>query len=265
MSTNYLNDEVVSEQVLSTTSQANQIRSSQVSASSVGALLGLGAQYDISEHWKTGLSIRSPSVRLWGSSKINYESLSSSGGQTSDSNFYDDSAFFRYRLPLAANLGIAYVKPGFEIEVDLRYHSAIGTYTMFSSNQAIATSTNAGGAPTTTDQPLSDIETSFRNVVNFAVGAKYSLSPSVDLHGGFYSSYSPVKDASNPVFRKIDLYGATFGSSVTVKNISGSLGAAYEFGSSDPFTVINALTGVPYDITVKVSTLKLLFALSIGF
>jgi hypothetical protein len=43
------------------------------------------------------------------------------------------------------------------------------------------------------------------------------------------------------------------------------LGAAYEWGTSDPFTVINTLTGTPFDTTVKVSTLKLLFALSIGF
>lgn len=265
MSTNYMNDEYVSEQLLSPTSQGNQTRSLQVSASSVGALLGLGAQYDISDRLRAGLSIRTPSVRLWGSSKINYDSLSSTGGQTTNTNFYDDSAFFRYRLPLAVNLGIGYSAPGFEIEADLRYHSAVGTYTMFSSDQPIVTSSNTGGAPTTSSQSLSDIETSFRNVVNFAVGGKYSLSSSVDLHGGFYSSYSPVKDGSNPVFRKIDLYGATFGPSVTIQNVSGSLGAAYEWGSSAPFTVVNALSGAPYETTVHVSTLKLLFALSIGF
>jgi hypothetical protein len=196
---------------------------------------------------------------------MNYETLTSSGGQTTNTNFYDPSAFFRYRLPLAANLGISYSTPSFEVEADLRYHSSVGTYTMFSSDQPIVTTSNTGGAPTTSSQPLSDIETSFRNVVNFAAGGKYTLSPTVDLHGGFYSSYSPVKDGSNPVFRKIDLYGATFGSSVTVKNVSGSLGAAYEWGSSDPFTVINALNGTPYQTTVRVSTLKLLFALSIGF
>jgi hypothetical protein len=265
MSANYLNDEYVSDQLLSSTSQANQIRSSLVSASSVGMLLGLGVQYDISERWKAGLSIRTPSLRLWGSSKINSENLNSSGGQTTDTSFYDDSAYFRYRLPLAANLGIGYIGHGFEVEADLRYHSAVGTYTMFKSDQPIVTSSNSGGAPTTSSQSFSDIETSFRNVVNFAVGGKYTVSPSVDLHGGFYSSYSPVQDGSNPVFRKIDLYGATFGPSVTVRNVSGSLGAAYEWGTSDPFTVINTLTGTPFDTTVKVSTLKLLFALSIGF
>lgn len=265
VSTDYLNDEYASEQQLSTTSQANQIRSSQVSASSVGATIGLGAQYELSQNWRAGLMIRSPSLTLWGSSKINYESLTSTGGVTTDTNFYDPSARFRYRLPLAANFGIAYVAHGFEVEGDLRYHAPVSNYSVFSSDQPITTTSNSGGAPTTTSQDFSDIQVAFRNVVNFSIGGKYTLSPSVDLHGGFYSSYSPVKDQGNAVFRKIDLYGITFGSSVTVRNVSGSLGAAYEFGSSDPYTVINSLTGTPFVTTIHVSTLKLLFALTIGF
>jgi long-subunit fatty acid transport protein len=265
VSTNYLSDEYASEQQLGTTSQANQVRSSQVSASSVGLSLGLGAQYEFSDRWKAGLMIRSPSLTLWGSSKINYENLTSTGGVTTDANFYDPSARFRYRLPLAANLGIAYVANSFEVEGDLRYHAPVNTYSVFSSDQPITTSSNSGGAPTTTSQDFSDIQVAFRNVVDFSVGGKYSLSPSVDLHGGFYSSYSPMKDQGNAVFRKIDLYGITFGSSVTVKRVSGSLGAAYEFGSSDPYTVINSLTGTPFVTTIHVSTLKLLFALTIGF
>lgn len=265
VSTSYLSDEYASEQQLGSTSQANQIRSSQMSASSVGVTLGLGAQYEFSDHWRAGLMIRSPSLTLWGSSKINYESLTSTGGVTTDTNFYDPSARFRYRLPLAANLGIAYVAKGFEVEGDLRYHAPVSNYSIFSSDQSITTSTNSGGAPTTTSQDFSDIQVAFRNVVNFSVGGKYILSPSVDLHGGFYTSYSPLKDAGNPVFRKIDLYGFTFGSSVTVSRVSGSLGAAYEFGSSDPYTVINSLTGTPFVTSMHVSTLKLLFALTIGF
>jgi hypothetical protein len=265
VSTNYLNDEYVSQQQLTTTSQANQVLSSQVSASSVGAMLGLGAQYDFAEHWKAGLQLKTPSLRLWGSSKVNYESLTNSGGLTTDTNFYDSSASFRYRLPVSANLGIAYVAHRFEVEGDLRYHAPVGTYTMFSSDQPITTSSNTGGVPTNSSQDFSNIQVAFRNVVDFSAGGKYTLSPTVDLHGGFYTSYSPVKNQSNPVFTKIDLYGITFGSSVTVRNVSGSLGAAYEFGSSDPYTVINSLTGTPYVTTIHVSTLKVLFALSIGF
>jgi long-subunit fatty acid transport protein len=265
VSTDYLNDEYASEQQLGTSSQANQVRSSQVSASSAGVTVGLGAQYELSEHWKAGLMIRSPSLNLWGSSKLNYESLTSAGGVTTDTNFYDPSASFRYRLPLAANVGIAYVTNGFELEGDLRYHAPVSNYSVFKSDQPITTSSNSGGAPTTTSQDFSDIQVAFRNVVNFSVGGKYTLSPSVDLHAGFYTSYSPLKDPGNTVFRKIDLYGMTFGSSVTVRNVSGSIGAAYEFGSSDPYTVINSLTGAPFVTTIHVSTLKLLFALTIGF
>ncbi|MFL5813592.1 MAG: OmpP1/FadL family transporter [Bdellovibrionia bacterium] len=264
-SANYQGDEGVSEQQLSPTSQANLIRTTQISASSFSALVGLGAQYDISEHWKAGLSIRSPTLRLWGSSKINYESLNSSGGQTTDTNFYDDHAKFQYRLPLAANLGIAYISHGFEIEADLRYHAPVSTYTFLSSNQPISTSSNTGGAPTTSSQDFTAIQMAFRNVVDFAVGANFAISPSVRLHGGYYSSNSPVKDATNPIFRKIDLHGLTFGSSVTVKQVSGSLGLAYEFGTTDPFTVLNTLSGTPFDTTIHISTLKLLFALTIGF
>jgi hypothetical protein len=265
VSTDYLGNETVSQQQLSSPSQSNVIRASQIGASSMGALVGLGAQYDLSKNWHLGMLIKSPSLSLWGSSQVNYESLTSSGGQTTDVNFYDSSADFKYRLPLNANFGAAYTADRFEVEADIRYHASLGTYAVLNSGQPIATSVNSGGAPTTTSEHFDAFQVAFRNILDFAVGGNYSLSPTVGLHGGFYSSYSPVREASNPVFRKIDLYGATFGSSLKISNVAGSLGAAYEWGSSDPFTVTNDLTGKPFDTIIHVSTLKLLFALSIGF
>lgn len=261
----YQGDNTTSDQLLTTSTQSNLIQTARIGASAVDMLLSASAQVELSERWRLGLLLRSPGLRLWGSAKLTAESLSSSGGQTSDTSFYDASAMFRYSIPFQAALGVAYVAPSFEIEGDLRYHAPLDNEVIFSSGNSITTATNTGAAPTISNQPLSDIINNFRHVLNFSLGGAYRLSSIADLHFGFYTSYSPVRDITNPVFRKIDLYGATFGPSINLHRFSASAGVAYEWGKSDPYAIINTFSGAPLQATVHASTLRILYALSFSF
>jgi hypothetical protein len=197
---------------------------------------------------------------------LGIEALESSGGTTTDGSFYDDSAAFRYDTPFQANIGVAYLSKDFELEGDLIYHASKGPFTVFSSTAPLViTTSTGGGAPTTSSQALADHQITFRNVTNLAVGARYVVGPKFNLHAGFYTSFSPVKDPDELLFRKIDLYGGTFGASVTIGSLSGALGAAYETGTSDPFTITRGVTGTPFQTTLKVSSIRLVYALSFQF
>ena len=251
-------------QITDASSQSYYSRSSQINASSLNLQGSVGAQYDLTDEWKLSGVIKTRSLRLFGSSRTTIENTSSASGTFTDTAFFDPNAEFKYQRPWQAGFGVAYVTQPFEIEADLRYHAALGPYTAFSSTSSITTTSNSGGAPTTSEAPLNDVDNQFRSITNFAIGAKYALSESVDLHGGFFTAYSPLASNDSSIFRKLDLKGVTFGASLRIERFSGSLGAAYEWGTSDPFTVPTS-SGGNASTTIKVTSLSVLYALSFSF
>ena len=84
------------------------------------------------------------------------------------------------------------------------------------------------------------------------------------LHGGFYTAFSPVADATTSPLRKADLLGFTAGIDVTLGHFGASLDAGYEFGSS-PATSL-ALGDQPVQGgTVKLQSVSLPCAISFSF
>jgi hypothetical protein len=264
-STSYQGNDSVALQQATSTSLANFNRFSQINGTAVNLLFTLGGQYDLSENWKIGVLLRSPSIRLWGSTTLTYDVLSNSNGQTTDTVFFDNNAKFQYNQSFQSNIGIAYQTKSFEVEGDIRYHAPVNPYSLISSTKAISTTASTGGAPTFTTQPFSDVINSFNHVINFALGGKYDLSSELGLHAGFFSSYSPVEGAVSSAFRKIDLYGITGGASLVFGNLSASIGGAYEWGTSDSFTIANALNGNQVDTTISVTSLKVLYSVTFKF
>jgi hypothetical protein len=264
----YETNDSITNQRTSESSQSVFSRGGQVSASAINLLFVAGAQYDVSDHWKLSMVLKSPTLPITGSSKITIENTASALGTTTNTALYDPDASFRYTRSLQASAGVAYVSHPFEIEADLRYHSPISPYSAFSSSQSITTTSNSGGAPTTTSAGFNDVQNQFKSVVNVAVGSRYRLSEETSLHGGFFSSRSPLVNGDSAIFRGVDLYGVTLGASLEIGHFSGSLGAAYEFGKSDPYTIPSSpssMTGESLTTTVKVTALSLLYAISFSF
>jgi hypothetical protein len=264
-STSYQGNDSVATQQLTPTSQSSASRNSHINANNVNLRFTAGGQYDITENWKIGLILRSPSLNLWGSTTSSYESLTAGSGQTTSTTFFDNNGVFRYNESFQANVGIAYQADEFEIEGDVRYHAPVGTYTLLSSNRSIVTTSNTGGAPTQISQSFTEITNAFKSVVNFAIGGKYKLSTPVGIHAGFFTSNSPVQNLSGAAFRQVDIYGITAGASVVIDNFSGSLGGAYEWGTSDPYTVTTSSTGSPIQSDVSITSLKILYSISFKF
>jgi hypothetical protein len=257
-STNYQGNDSISTLQLTPTSQDNLIHYSQINANAMSLGFSLGGQCDLSDHWKLGLILKFPNLNLWGGSTITFQSITNTGVQTTNSTFFDENATFRYNESFQGNFGVAYVTDTVEFEADVRY-------TLFSSTQPISTVTSSGGAPTTSSQPLTEITNAFKSVVNFAIGGKYQLSSSVGLHGGFFSSYSPVQTTSGAAFRQIDMNGITVGTSIVIQSFSAALGGAYEWGTSDPFLITNYATANQIESTVSATSLKILYSMTFKF
>jgi len=255
----------ISTQVSDATTHTLSTRMAELNGTATNAFLGVGLQYAMSDHWRLSVAAKSPSIRLFGTGTLTAEDQLSAGGQVTDVAFFDSDATFKYSRPFQASFGAAYLSSSFELELDFRYHAAIGPYSTLSSTVPITTTTSTGGgAPTTTTAPANDLTTEYRNIMDAAIGAKYALSEAVSLHAGYFRSSSPLANGDSALFRKVDVNGITAGAALRIGQFSGSLGAAYEFGKSDPYTIPTATPGQSTLTTINLTTISVLYALSVS-
>jgi hypothetical protein len=199
-----------------------------------GAVFGAGIQWDVAAGLTIGATIRSPGLRLGGGSLFTYESSTIATAEPSTSFYYrDGDGRFHYALPLDAGLGVAYRLGPAEVELDARLHDATGTYQLFRpSAPAVLTTHNPDGTTSSSSSTIAPLDNSARRVLNLAIGGNYRLGRVAKVHGGFFTSSSPVESASASPFRKADLYGVTTGVDLESEHFGLSVGGLYQWGSS---------------------------------
>jgi hypothetical protein len=92
-----------------------------------------------------------------------------------------------------------------------------------------------------------------------ALGGSWALGPALRLHGGVYTSPSPVASGS-VAFRPTDLYGLRFGVSFRGERLSGSIGLGYETGVASASPTLVDMEGAPIDDSARVHHLSLTLA-----
>jgi hypothetical protein len=249
--TSYTNNTTLSG-LLSLGGQPGQFLSTlRANANEWDVLFTLGAQWDIAQGLTLGVLFRSPGLRLGGGSLLTYESSLLRPAAPTSSFFRDENGQFQYKLPWEASLGIAYRFGNAELEADLRYHDALSSYALYQSSLPIQIVVqNPDGTTSTSTQPAPTPTYSARRVYNVAVGGNVKLSQKLTLHGGFYTTFSPVADPATSPFRQADLYGFTAGVDFQLEHFGASLGAGYQFGNS-------ATTGIAIDNVSTMSTVRL--------
>src|SRR5215472_7026980 len=211
----------------------------------------LGAQWEILRGLTLGALVRSSGLRIGNGSLLTYESAFVRPVAPMSSFFRDENGQFQYKQPWEASLGIAYHFGIAQLEADLRYHHVVGSYPFYRSEVPIQlVSQEPNGRLSTTQQPLPTLTYAARRVFNVSVGGNLKLSRMFTLHGGFYTSFSPVADAMTSPLRQADLYGVTSGIDFQLEHFSASLGAGYQFGTS-------AASGVAINDQMDKSTVKL--------
>ena len=229
-------------------------------------LLAGGVQWDASSKVKIGGKITTPGIRMSGSSKLLYSQIIFSGAGSREIGFRDEDAKLDYKIPLEAVGGIAFLFDRFQFEGDVRYHGSASTYTLLSSNQlAQLVTTDANGVPTESTLSFVPVQEKADAVVNLAIGGHYLLSKRFRLHAGFFTDNSPVADADSSDFRTVDLVGASAGVSFSWTHLSGSLGVAGSWGTTDNRAVGPSLGGLAGNTRIKVSTFTMLYAISYAF
>ncbi len=226
----------------------------------------LGVQWDVMDHVVLGAMVRLPGLKIVQSGRLSYSNFDARSTPWNQTTFNDQDATFDYRLPFDGNVGLAWRSRNFEIEADLRFHSAISPYTLLASNQPISvTSTDLAGNPVFSTQTFPGVTNGARAVWNVAVGGRYNLNETWSFHGGFFTDGSPTDQAGENLFRSVDMYGVTLGAKIRSDHLSGSLGFGYAWGSSPEFSFNDTASGTPITTRLTITSLSLLYAVAYKF
>lgn len=225
----------------------------------------LGAQVDLTDALGLGVMVRSPGLRLSGSSGLFATAGDYRGDGFEDVTFIDGAADFDYRLPFSLGAGVAYRFARGAIEADVRYYGESTSHALFESDATGLHNVSSGTGTTTTAVGLRPTPNAWRDVVNVAVGGNFQVTDELRVHAGFNTDRSPVADPETSMFRQIDLLGFSTGVSFTLWQFVGTLGLGYSTGESDATAVAEDASGAPVSTTLKVSSFRVSYAITFLF
>ncbi len=265
-STSLTQDQTISDRFYAPTADTIRIQNLLSDGSTNGVQFTVGAQVDIGDGLMFGAKVVTPSLRVNGKSRVQFNDSEYSNNGTSERLFSDEAARFEYKIPLQLAGGIAFRRSGFEGEVNVRYHAGTDPFNLYSSDvnsQIIVTSPDA--PPVTTDVPFGPIVEQWKSVVNVQVGGSVALSDHFRIHAGFYTDNSPVKNPDASIFRAVDLLGASAGVRLSGGHLSGTIGIAGSWGTSDFRDLGPSTGGSTASSQVKIRTFTLLYSIAYAF
>lgn len=241
-------------------------RTVTIDGSSKQFIFAGGVQWDATDHLRLGAQVRTPGLVLGGSAVVAYNRSQFSTDGTDDVVFRDEDAKFSYKYPLNLVGGVAWVDPGWAVEVNVRYHGAVGAYDLVSSEhlgQRVVYTPDTD--PVVTNPGLASAVHEAKSVVNLAIGGSVRVSNSVRLHAGFFNDGSPVANEATSLFRQMDLTGGSVGASLAIGRLSGSLGFTGSVGTSGPRDIGPSLGGTTTETRIKVQSVSFIYALAYNF
>jgi long-subunit fatty acid transport protein len=244
-------------------------RSADGTGTTWGGQGSLGVQWDVTDRLAAGASLRTPTFAILRTGSLSFQDIESintpSGPGSVQSYFTDPNVSFTYKLPLTLNFGLAWREPTFDVEVDVRYHTAIPRYALMSSSEQVERIViQPGGQETRTLEPFPEVSYEATAVWNFAIGGRYQLDPAWSIHGGFYTDAAPTNQPTTNVFRSVNLYGFTAGAKLKGDHLSGSLGLGFSWGSSDEI-VLAEPSGNQVSMRLAILSVSLLYAIAYRF
>jgi hypothetical protein len=247
---------------------AGSLNYSSISANTQQLISSFGVQFDAAPWLGLGAVLRPPSVRILGASSLTYDGILNTT-QEQQVHFQNDGSF-EFRMPLELDLGASTHLGRLNVEANLFWHQASGTYALFSSSQTLrlVTAPPGGASPTVTSLAFPTVLTRTRSILNASIGGNLKLSPIWWLHGGFYVDQSPTY-TTDAFFQSVNFYGVRTGCSLRQeKGFEGSIGLGYELGlSSRPPGFGPPLNGLPPPPvgSLNIHTFSILLALGYRF
>jgi hypothetical protein len=205
---------------------------STLSAEAYNLRLELGAQYDLTSKLTIGAFARMLDISL-ATPAVSFNVAASSMGKDqarAETLFIGTDGKFNYKYPTELMFGAAWSDENFDVELAVKYYSAINAFNMTEGLEGeVTTFTTAADSSSTTSSSrivsYPSTKKSAESVVNISVGGSYKLTDKFLLQGGVFTDGDPDQVSNN--------IGGTLGVTMFNNNSTSSFGLIYVQGSGE--------------------------------
>ena len=187
----------------------------------LSAVVLLGAQYRLAEHWRAGLVLQPPSQPILGSGSFQAQAVAGSGtGDDGNSSFAADLDA-RYDMPGRMTVGLGWNDARWGCGLDVTHHFAL---------QYVAFKGWDEGGNRVRQESEADA------VTDINLGAEYVYLDRYPLRAGFFTSFSAAPEAEVGATHRTggtDLYGVTASVGRRGPSILTNVGISYVMGSGE--------------------------------
>jgi hypothetical protein len=205
----------------------------------------MGVQWQVSNGFWLGASLRLPARAVWGGGRLLVtDGYWDESGSTPDyvRRASDDKMKIDQRLPLNLRVGIGYEAGDWLLAADLSLSLSQGSYAAVRTHDGSSTIQPVDAAGVPVDQPVDVGVDDARNAIfNVNLGAQYRLSHKTSIQGGFFTDFSGRPDSLiDEIHNHVNHYGITAGvgmkgaSSSTFVGIIAVLGSGSSYGATLP-------------------------------
>jgi hypothetical protein len=171
-----------------------------------------------------------------------------------------------YRLPWELGLGLAWVQPEWEVELDATYYRKIDPYKLVHPIDVLVI-TNIGGTPNSGTAQEPGVTFEGRSFTNVALGGRMRMGEATWLNGGLYTDRSPGTSSGNELFSRVDFTGITLGATLEREHSTTSMGVVYLQGdATESFQATPGIIPTPArTVTIEHRELSFVLAGSLSF
>jgi len=189
------------------------------------AKAGFGANFD---PLTFGFSITSPSLSITGSGSSLVNLLNTGDSSSEETAFianFQQDVTARHHMPLAIGFGAGYRLGKHRLHVSAEWFDKVDRYNILDTEDFTAQSS---------DEIYSNqVDSEFKSVTNYGIGAEFYLSENLDLFVSYVTDFSAsVPDSrTNLTVSTWDIYHLSSGASFSIGRSEFTLGINYAFGS----------------------------------
>lgn len=203
-------------------------------------LLKIGARATLTDRWTAGLTVTTPSLRVFGGGSVAYNSTAAAGGFSQAAVSFQEDIPSRYRNPLSVGAGAAYTGERWTLHLAAEWFEGL---------DLVVLDTAPFESQTTGEIIDPDVDHRLDPILNVGVGASREWSEWLSGYANFHTDFggAEVGRNSRTTTALWDLYSFGAGAIFTVDRSEFTLGVVYTLSTNETVEGLSFVPGLEED------------------
>ena len=201
-------------------------------------LLKLGVRVTLTDSWTGGLTVTTPSLRLFGGGSVAYNSTAVAGGLSQAAVSFQEDIPSSYRNPLSIGAGAAYTGERWTLHLAAEWFEGL---------DLIVLDAEPFEAQTTGEIIDPNVNHRLDPILNVGVGASRQWNEWLSGYANFHTDFGGAESGRNSQTTTAlwDLYSFGAGAIFAVDRSEFTLGVVYSLGSNETIEGLSFVPGLP--------------------